>query len=89
MFGWRTELRSLRDEPPSNDLQSKTTEKFAGLLLGNDRAFEPRRVGELETVEIGAAQVGSFKARLCPVRLPQASTGQHGVPEVGVAEIGA
>ena len=81
--------RNLRDERTSNDLQPKTAEEFPGLFLGNDRAFEPRRVGKLKAAKIGAAQVGSFKARVRHVRLPKAATGQHGVPEIGFSEIGA
>ena len=81
--------RNLRDERTSNDFQPKTAKEFPGLFLGNDRAFESRRVGKLETAKIGAAQVGPFKARVCHVRLPKAATGQHCVPEIGFSEIGA
>ena len=69
--------RNLWDERTSNDLQPKTAKEFPGLLLGNDRALEPRRVGELEAAEIGAVQVGPFKARLRHVGLPQLDFGQN------------
>jgi hypothetical protein len=81
--------RSLWDEGTSNDLQPKTAKELPGLFLGNDRAFEPRRVGKLKTAKISAAQVGSFKARVRHVRLPKAATGQHGVSEIRFSEIGA
>ena len=81
--------RNLRDGRTSNDLQPKAAKEFPGLFPGNDRAFEPRRVGKLKTAKISAAQVGSFKARVRHVRLPKAATGQHGVPEIGLSEIGA